>query len=111
MSPSIQIAADWPINSITTIQQCNEAEVFLTQAIANIDGQIANPVTQDPEWARRAHFALKMKRLALQTVQRKRGELNLSDRRAQALRFERTFVNTVRITHPDVYRETVEVIS
>lgn len=102
----IEILNGWSLDQVTTLAQCDEAEVALTGAIANIEGQIANPITQDPEWMRRATFSLKMKRVALQAVNRKRGEI----RRETGVRFERQFLNQCRERHPAVYRELVEAL-
>jgi hypothetical protein len=68
---------------LKAIEECDEARIFLTGMIADIEAQVeeADRVgrrkghLEDPHWFRQAKRALRFKRLALQMTLERRGEL------------------------------------
>jgi hypothetical protein len=38
--PDIEIAPDWPVSDIATIEDCDDAFAYLSAAVANIEYQI-----------------------------------------------------------------------
>lgn len=88
---------EWTTDDLETLDDCDAAEEFLSVAILKIETQLKTP-GGEPDWRFNANMALKLKKLALQKVSRRRGEIN----RAKT-DFNTRFVNSVRDRFPETY--------
>lgn len=95
-----------PDNNVTlddlhTIDDLDDAENILEQAIVTITTQLADDqrVNADPDWAFSAHHALKAKKFALRSVQRKRGSL----KREYQTNWRDQFISQVRHQDPKLF--------
>jgi|GEM_PF-4773164 hypothetical protein len=107
--PVIEIdGPDWVIDDLKTLDDCHNAQLVLTQALGVIEGHLIDPERQDDAvWLRKARMAMRMKKLALQLVQAKRGEL----RRTASKDWETRFVHYVRSKHFVIFQEASNAIS
>lgn len=74
---------DWLVDDVKTEEDCERAFVILTQAIAKIEGDLAEAKTRqertgraDPVWIGRAPRALSLKNAALNEVRKRRSRLH-----------------------------------
>jgi hypothetical protein len=79
--PDIEITSGWAVSEVETIDDCDDAFAFLSAATAHIEYQIEMDLTkpmsmQDPTWAAKARYALKMKKAALGIVANKRSAIS-----------------------------------
>jgi hypothetical protein len=76
----------WSTNDLPNVTACDAAQAVLSQAIAKIESGLATAIKHaatrslDPNWFKRARAAMKMKRAALEVVQKRRAELLLSEK-------------------------------
>lgn len=92
----------WTTDQVLTKEDCDAAEIYLSDAVSKINSQLSDPERTDPEWRRTAGVALRKKRQAMQIIQRKRGELNASKRQ-----WAGRFVEEIKVNYPDIYTNVV----
>lgn len=71
---------EWLISDLKTLDDCDDAQAFLTSAVASIEYQIEMDSIkpdgqQNREWAAKAKMALRYKKAAMQLLTYKRGKL------------------------------------
>lgn len=114
--PVLTITDGWDIDQVKTIADCDDADAFLTEAIAEIEGQLladrVDGFKRGVDWRTRATIALRMKRRALQQVAQRRGQINRATRDAE--RSERVksehhrLLVIIKRDYPDQFSAAVE---
>lgn len=103
--PDIEIAEDWPVSDILTVEDCNDAFAYLMSACAQIelqmDMEMSKPKPWDSQWLARANCALKYKKAALQIVNQKRGAFNTEATRQFQRERDRALLTYIRSVVPD----------
>lgn len=101
--PTIEIdGPEWTVDHLFSVDDCDKATVALTRHITTIEQHLSDPErTVNVDWSRKARAALRLKKLGLQIVARKRGDL----RRQTGTTWERTFVDTIRNDYPHIFKE------
>jgi len=112
--PIIDITDGWSIDQVKSIADCDEAEAYLTGAVAQIEAQLLeNRLAGHPrgvDWAIRAKTALRYRKQALQMVARRRGEIGKASRASIAEDRNRLLINILRADFPEQFRAAVEKV-
>jgi hypothetical protein len=106
--PDLEIEPGWTVESLKTIEECDDARLRLTEIIASIEAQISAATTKrqetgelaDKHWWKRIQVALRLKRAALQRVQNIRGELSRKARESTLKSRERVIIDTLKSVDP-----------
>ena len=114
--PVLAITDGWDIDQVKTISDCDDADAFLTEAIAEIEGQLladrVDGFKRGIDWRTRATIALRMKRRALQQVAQRRGQINRAARGAeQAARVKsehHRLLDIIKRDFPDQFAAAVQ---
>lgn len=106
--PVIDITDGWTIDQVKTIADCDEAEAYLTGAVATIEAQLLESRlaghTRGVDWAVRAKTALRYRKQALQLVARRRGEIGKAQRAEAGETNDRLLINVFRTDFPDQFQ-------
>lgn len=106
--PVIDIIDGWTIDEVKTIADCDRAEICLTVAIAQIEGQLAankaGGCRRGIDWVARTIKARRYRKLALQKVQHRRGEINRAARAQAGEDHDRLLLNFLRTDFPDQFQ-------
>jgi len=91
------------VSELTSVEECNEALTYLTEAISSIQTQLSlDGVTQQsrgPLWRANTRSALAWKRHAREAVYRHRAELRKKELRA---------ARYIQQAHPDIWADAME---
>ncbi len=115
--PNLEIEPGWTVESLTTIDECDDARLRLTEIIASIEAQISAATTKrqetgelaDKHWWKRIQVALRLKRAALQRVQNIRGELSRKARESTLKSRERVIIDTLKSIDPAALYKAIGV--
>lgn len=109
--PIIDITDGWSIDQVKTIADCDEAEAYLTGAIAQIEAQLLeNRLSGHPrgvDWAIRAKTALSYRKTARQMVARRRGEIGRAQRAESGNDHNRRLVDIFKAEFPEQFRQAL----
>lgn len=105
--PILSINREWDVDQIQTLQDCDDADAILTEAIVSIESQLATDAVagclRGHDWRIKAKGALKYKKRALQIVARRRGELNKLSRQATGADHDRELLDTIKEHFPEQF--------
>ena len=113
--PVLMISEDWAVDDISTTEECDDAFVVLTEQIAGIQQSLLrahhefNETGHHPSWTNRAKTALRMKKAALQMLQRRRGDINRKEKLARQESRDREFIELFRKHEPEAFLRIVEI--
>lgn len=104
----IDITDGWTFDEVKTIADCDRAEICLTVAIAEIEAQLATDKAaggaRGADWLARTIKARRYRKLALQKVQHRRGEINRAARAQAGEDHDRLLLNILRSEAPDQFQ-------
>ena len=108
--PIIFITEDWPIDDVTTEDDCDDAFAVLTALIVSIEARMDDLEIQGLAVSveyKRAKSALRWKKAAMQMVNNKRGQINRV--RADAIQTDRRerVMKYFAAMHPDEFRAAI----
>lgn len=103
--PEIEIGPNWFVAELASIQECDDALAYLTEAIATIERQLAMDGVDRPSrgarWRSGATASLRFKKHAVEVVTRKRAVFASVERRAWAW---------LGRNEPDVVKRAIEAV-
>jgi hypothetical protein len=113
--PIFSIDRDWDVDQIETLQDCDDADAILTEAIVSIESQLAADYAagqiRGADWRIKANGALKFKKRALQIVARKRGELNRVAKQADNRAHDKRLLDIIKREFPEQFRVAAAMLN
>jgi hypothetical protein len=115
--PDLEIEPGWTVESITTLEECEDARLRLVEIIASIESQLARAAAEkhetgeyaDRHWWRRTQVALRLKKAALQRVQNLRSEIRRKAREGTQQSRERAIIEALRAIDPAALYKAIAV--
>jgi hypothetical protein len=113
--PVIEIVPGWAADSMTSLEDCEDAHIKCMALCAEIEFQIdmfdAKPqIERDYSWLARAKRALKYKKLAAQIVSNCRGRIAKAERQAKQDTLERRLIDLLKAhVEPALYSKCVKL--
>jgi hypothetical protein len=114
----LRVDRDWPVEDLQTCEECDEARLVLTEAIAQIEEQLLEAKERldttgeyaPGEWYRRARTALRYKKAALQAVQNRRAQIRQGQKEKAQQTRDRMLLDLIREKYPEQFEAACRLL-